>query len=68
MAVPGTKLAVHRDAMELPLPSAYIDVGGQAMPCDGVAPVWNGEAYDAFRARLASDDPPSPCKACALYR
>jgi len=63
-----------------PWQGAYINVGGQATPCtmsrapigdmarDGVARVWNGEAYDAFRARLASDDPPSPCKGCALYQ
>ena len=38
------------------------------MARDGVARVWNGDALGAFRARLASDDPPSPCKGCPLYQ
>jgi MoaA/NifB/PqqE/SkfB family radical SAM enzyme len=68
-----------RGRCQRPWQGAYINVGGQATPCamshapigdmarDGVARVWNGEAYDEFRARLASDDPPSPCKGCAFY-
>ncbi|HEY0879654.1 MAG TPA: radical SAM protein [Zeimonas sp.] len=29
---------------------------------------WNGEAANAFRTSLASDDPPAVCRSCALYR
>ncbi len=66
-----------------PWRGAYIDYSGRAMPCcmiatpdrlnfgnmakDGVARVWNGEEYNAFRARLASADPPEICKGCAVY-
>ncbi len=69
-----------RSRCQRPWQGAYINVGGQATPCamshapigdmarDGVARVWNGDAYGAFRTRLASDDPPSPCKGCALYK
>jgi hypothetical protein len=34
---------------------------------DGVIPVWDGPAYQAFRARLDSDDPPDICRSCAVY-
>jgi hypothetical protein len=37
------------------------------MARDGVARVWEGPAYGAFRARLDSDDPPEVCRSCALY-
>ncbi|HEY3074489.1 MAG TPA: SPASM domain-containing protein [Burkholderiales bacterium] len=69
-----------RQRCQRPWQGAYINVGGQATPCamsqapigdmarEGVARVWNGDAYGAFRERLASDNPPSPCKGCALYR
>ncbi|OLC67252.1 MAG: hypothetical protein AUH79_04545 [Betaproteobacteria bacterium 13_1_40CM_4_64_4] len=69
-----------RSRCRRPWQGAYINVGGQATPCamsqapigdmarDGVARVWNGDALGAFRARLASDDPPSPCKGCPLYQ
>jgi radical SAM protein with 4Fe4S-binding SPASM domain len=30
--------------------------------------VWAGEAYEAFRARLLTDDPPEVCTGCSLYR
>jgi hypothetical protein len=33
----------------------------------GVAAVWNGEAFEDFRARLASDEPPEVCQSCSLY-
>jgi radical SAM protein with 4Fe4S-binding SPASM domain len=29
---------------------------------------WHGEAAQAFRTALASDDPPHVCRSCALYR
>lgn len=66
-----------------PWRGAYLAYSGHAMPCcmvatpdrvnfgdmtkDGVAAVWDNERYRAFRARLASDDPPEICKGCALY-
>lgn len=62
---------------------AYLSYRGEAMPCcmlstpdrvnlgnmakDGVAAVWQGEAYRDFRAALASDDPPEVCKGCGVY-
>jgi hypothetical protein len=37
------------------------------MAQDGVAPIWNNQAYHTFRARLDSDDAPDICKGCAVY-
>jgi len=63
-----------------PWRSAYIGVAGQATPCsmapgafgnvlrEGAARVWNADAYRDFRERLASDNPPEPCKGCAFHR
>ena len=63
-----------------PWRSAYIGVAGQATPCsmapgafgnvlrEGAARVWNAEAYREFRERLASENPPEPCKGCAFHR
>jgi len=34
---------------------------------DGVAETWNGNAYQDFRTRLDSDDPPDICRSCAIY-
>ncbi|MFN2643954.1 MAG: radical SAM protein [Burkholderiales bacterium] len=66
-----------------PWRGAYIAFSGEAMPCcmiatpdrlnfgnvvhEGVAAVWDNEAYNAFRARLASEDPPQICRGCAVY-
>jgi MoaA/NifB/PqqE/SkfB family radical SAM enzyme len=33
-----------------------------------VSDIWNGPAYQSFRARLASDTPPSICESCSVYR
>ena len=33
----------------------------------GVEQVWNGDVFNAFRDRLASDEPPDICKSCAVY-
>jgi len=33
---------------------------------DGVAAVWSGEAYQRFRERLYSSDPPASCRNCGL--
>lgn len=77
---PGTP---GRQRCDWPWRGAYVAYGGEAMPCcmvatpdrltlgnmaDGVAPVWNGEAYEAFRKALDSDDPPPVCKSCSVYR
>jgi MoaA/NifB/PqqE/SkfB family radical SAM enzyme len=67
-----------------PWRGAYVAYSGEAMPCcmvatpdranfgnmarDGVAAVWDGEAYNAFRDKLASDSPPEICRGCAVYR
>ena len=63
-----------------PWRSAYIGVAGQATPCsmapgafgnvlrEGAARVWNADAYREFRERLASENPPEPCKSCAFHR
>jgi radical SAM protein with 4Fe4S-binding SPASM domain len=66
-----------------PWRGAYISYDGKAMPCcmvstpdrinfgsmknDGVAAVWNNEAYNNFRAKLSSDTPPEICRSCAVY-
>lgn len=66
-----------------PWQGAYISYGGYAMPCcmvstpdrlnfgnmavRGVEAVWNSAEFNAFRAQLASDEPPSICRSCALY-
>lgn len=34
----------------------------------GVEPVWNSPAYQAFRDRLASEEPPEVCRSCSVYR
>ena len=67
-----------------PWSGAYISYQGYAMPCCMVASpdqvnlglldgtnlheVWNGEAYQAFRAQLASPNPLEICRNCSLYR
>src|SRR5207248_7435521 len=61
-----------------PWRGAYVSYQGLAMPCcmvatpdrihfgsvteRGAAAVWNGEAYQAFRAALASETPPEVCR------
>ena len=66
-----------------PWTGAYISYQGYAMPCcmvstpdrinfgnmaaKGVRATWNSAAFAAFRAQLASDDPPDICRSCALY-
>lgn len=75
--VPGRKRC------DWPWRGAYVSYDGQAMPCcmvatpdrinfgnmadDGVAPIWNNDAYRAFREKLASDAPPDICRGCAVY-
>lgn len=66
-----------------PWARAYLSYQGLAMPCcmvatpdrihfgsmadRGVESIWNGAPYEAFRRRLASDDPPEVCRSCSLY-
>jgi radical SAM protein with 4Fe4S-binding SPASM domain len=66
-----------------PWRGAYISYDGKAMPCcmvatpdrihfgdmteQGVADVWNNDAYRRFREQLDSDDPPQVCRSCAVY-
>jgi radical SAM protein with 4Fe4S-binding SPASM domain len=67
-----------------PWRSAYVRHDGAVQPCcmlmggdrgivgdagrDGFAQVWAGEAYEAFRAALASATPPEVCAGCSMYR
>jgi radical SAM protein with 4Fe4S-binding SPASM domain len=66
-----------------PWRGAYVAYSGHAMPCcmiatpdrlnfgnmaeQGVAAVWSNDAYQRFRERLASGEPPEICKGCAIY-
>jgi MoaA/NifB/PqqE/SkfB family radical SAM enzyme len=66
-----------------PWRGAYVSYQGLAMPCcmvatpdrihfgsmaaEGAAAVWNGPAYQAFRARLSSENPPEICRSCSVY-
>ncbi|HEX2915916.1 MAG TPA: radical SAM protein [Chloroflexia bacterium] len=77
---PGTP---GRERCDWPWRGAYISYDGYAMPCcmiatpdranlgnmaeDGVEQVWNGADYQAFRAKLDSDDPPEICRSCSVY-
>ena len=69
---------------ERPWRALHIGSNGEALPCpkartaqrlnlgnmrrDGVARVWNNEAYREFRERLASDSPPALCRQCSMYQ
>ena len=73
-----------RSRCDWPWRGTYLSYRGEAMPCcmvstpdrinfgnmaeQGVANVWNNEAYSAFRTALASDTAPAICRSCALYR
>jgi MoaA/NifB/PqqE/SkfB family radical SAM enzyme len=66
-----------------PWRGAYVSYQGLSMPCcmvatpdriqfgsmakEGAAAVWNGPAYEAFRDRLSSDEPPEVCRSCSVY-
>ena len=72
-----------RKRCDWPWRGSYISYDGKAMPCcmvatpdrihfgdmaqDGVAQVWNNQAYSAFREQLASSTPPEVCRSCAIY-
>jgi len=67
-----------------PWEAAYVTSRGTVQPCcmvmgddrvslgsleDGdLAEIWHGEAYQAFRAALLTDEPPDVCRGCSLYR
>jgi radical SAM protein with 4Fe4S-binding SPASM domain len=67
-----------------PWRGAYVDFRGRALPCcmvstadriqlgnmveSGVRAVWNGAAYETFRAQLRTDAPPEPCRSCSIYK
>lgn len=66
-----------------PWSGAYISYQGYAMPCcmvstpdrinfgniieQGVDQTWNSPAFESFRDRLASDEPPDVCRSCSIY-
>jgi radical SAM protein with 4Fe4S-binding SPASM domain len=72
-----------RERCDWPWRGAYISYDGKAMPCcmvatpdrinfgdmaqDGVAQVWNNDAYRRFRDQLSSTAPPDVCSSCAVY-
>jgi radical SAM protein with 4Fe4S-binding SPASM domain len=77
---PGTPGARRCD---WPWARSYVSYQGLAMPCctigtpdrfhfgnmaeQGVEAVWSGAAYDNFRARLDSEEPPEICRTCSVY-
>jgi radical SAM protein with 4Fe4S-binding SPASM domain len=78
---PGTP---GRARCDWPWTGAYVSYQGLAMPCcmvatpdranfgnvieEGVEVIWSGEAFESFRSKLASDDPPEICRSCAVYQ
>lgn len=72
-----------RERCHWPWHGAYLSYRGEAMPCcmvatpdrihfgnmaqQGVEPIWNSDAYNAFRDQLASNTPPDVCQSCAVY-
>jgi radical SAM protein with 4Fe4S-binding SPASM domain len=72
-----------RDRCQWPWTGAYISYDGHAMPCCMIATpdrfslgnvhtntadeIWSGSAYEDFRGRLASPEPPEICKSCSVY-
>jgi MoaA/NifB/PqqE/SkfB family radical SAM enzyme len=73
-----------RERCNWPWRGMYVSYQGFSMPCCMIATpdrgnfgnlgeqpatlLWNGESYGTFRSRLASDDPPTICRSCAVYR
>jgi MoaA/NifB/PqqE/SkfB family radical SAM enzyme len=76
--------ARERAGCPWPWQSPYISFSGEARSCnlasrstgagfgnmlkEGVAQVWQGEAYRQFRERHAAGDPPPPCADCPRAR
>jgi radical SAM protein with 4Fe4S-binding SPASM domain len=81
---PAAPRAAGAPGCDWPWRSAYVRYDGRVQPCcmlmggdrailgdaagDGLAAVWRGEAYEAFRAALTSPTPPEVCAGCAMYR
>jgi radical SAM protein with 4Fe4S-binding SPASM domain len=73
-----------RSRCDWPWRGPYVAYDGTAMPCcmvatpdraslgnvvrEGTLALWNGPAYEDFRRRLDSDDPPEICRSCSVYR
>ncbi|MPZ13120.1 MAG: radical SAM protein [Chloroflexi bacterium] len=71
------------DRCSWPWTGAYVSYDGYAMPCcmvatpdrinfgnvdkQGLRSVWEGDAYQSFRERLASNHPPDVCRSCSVY-
>ncbi len=67
-----------------PWTGMYVSCQGRVMPCcmvstpdrinfgsvreKRIAEVWNGDGYNGFRDRLASNDPPEICASCSVYK
>lgn len=72
-----------RQRCDWPWRGAYVSYDGRSMPCcmvgtpdrinfgnmaqEGVASIWNGDAYNTFRDQLSSATPPEVCRSCAVY-
>ena len=72
-----------RERCDWPWSSAYVSFQGYALPCciasspdvmqlglinaENLEAVWNGPAYQDFRAKLASSTPPEICRSCSIY-
>jgi len=72
-----------RQRCNWPWQGAYISYQGTSMPCCMISTpdryalgnlseqsfehLWNGPAYEDFRARLDSGEPPEVCRACSVY-
>lgn len=83
LRLPAEYPAARPRGCDWPWRGAYVSYRGEAMPCcmvatpdrvnfgnmavSGVARVWRNPAYQAFRLRLAGDEPPDICRGCAVY-
>jgi radical SAM protein with 4Fe4S-binding SPASM domain len=83
VAAPGPR-AAGQPGCTWPWDGAYVTHRGEVQPCcmvmgsdratlgrigdDTFTEVWRGAAYQDFRARLLTGDPPAVCEGCAMYR
>jgi radical SAM protein with 4Fe4S-binding SPASM domain len=81
---PVAPRAAGTPGCDWPWRSAYVRHDGRVQPCcmlmggdrailgdagrEGLATVWRGEAYEAFRAALSTPRAPEVCAGCAMYR